>query len=318
MKQLSLIFLLSSLGLSGQNIVPATKDSSINNQFSVSCLNYQFRIEERPLVEDWIKKDIDQIENIFNKVPKYGFTLESLTSILPNLLNGKGNASLYRHDLGNNLELLDYMLHGGYGSLRFEILHFDGKVLRINEYISNYAELIENRFLSRINVSLTCDYGFTENLMYYPVNIIKYKIAYPDFYLDTLTKVTENKDNEALFFFSDYSALRGHLQSPMHAMESYWEPAFNHVRYLVQNKKIELLENLLHSPLTSGRVFAASALNYLKNNNIYQPSKNILSKINEIEKNGTTFISGIFNSSIGKFEYDYYDVYKDFEELIKK
>lgn len=318
MKRLTAILLFMSFTTCGQTIVSAQAKNAFNNHFSVSCLHFQDSIKERPPVEDWIKMDTERIESIFNKVPQYGSTLDSLILLLPNLLNGKGNASSAKHELGNELELLEYTLYGGYSSLRFEILHFKGNVLRINQYISSYAELIENRFLPLIKIPLSCRYGYAENETYFPQNVRNYKNSFPEFYLDTLKNNNGNHDIEALVFFSDYSDIRQYFKSPMHVSDSYWEPAFDHIRYLVQNRKIELLEKLLHSPLPSGRVFAASALNYLYHKEYYQPNEIVLAEIEEIRKNGTIFTSGTLSCWSGKFDYDYYHVYEYFEKLIIK
>ena len=311
------ICLVASTSSYGQGTEPRGSES-LRKPFSVSCLHYQDSIRERPLEEAWIQMDAERIESIFNRVPAYGSTLDSLILLLPNLLNGKGNAVMVQDDLGDSLQLIRYTLYGGYGSMRFEILHSGNRVLRINQYLSNYAELIGSRFLPLVQVPLFCDYGYAENLTLYPHNIAGYRNRYPDFYLHSLIKEEGNKDAEALLFFSDYSALRSYFMSPMHVTEEYWSPAFGHIRHLVENKKTELLEKLLYSPLASGRVFATSALHYLEENGAYFPGERTNERMQEIKNGGTVFTSGILSCWMNRFEYDYIDVYSNFRKLLEE
>jgi hypothetical protein len=131
-----------------------------------------------------------------------------------------------------------------------------------------------------------------------------------------LTNYSNQKDNKALEFFYDYSNSRNLIRQSMHVLNSYWEPAKNHIRYLVENEKYEILEEILNSPIPTGRLFAASALNYLILKCIYEPSQINTSRINEIIMEGTIIQSGTLSCWIGKFDYDYIDVFNDFEEVV--
>jgi hypothetical protein len=294
----------------------AQKNNQIEMPFSIDCLRNKNNLKDETVVEEYVKLDSILIENIFNKVPSYSSNLDSLKTLIPDLLIGDDNVSLDILNLGNELKLIKYSIYGGYETIELEILHFGNKILRVNQYISSYRELIEARYLTLIKVPLTCKYGEVENVTIHMENIKDYKIHFPNIHLDILANYSNQKDNEAFDFFNDYSNSRNLIIQSMHVYSSYWDPAINHIKYLVENNKYEILEEIINSPMPTGRLFAVSALNYLILNKNYKPSRKISSRINEIRTEGTIIRSGILSCHIGKFDYDYIDVFNDFEDIV--
>jgi hypothetical protein len=139
------------------------KNNQIEMPFSIDCLRNKNNLKDETVVEEYVKLDSLVIENIFNKVPSFSSNIDSLITLIPDLLIGDGNVSLYILDLGKELNLIKYTMYGGYGTFEFEILHFGNKILRVNQYISSYSELIESRYLTLIKVPLTISVLFAVN-----------------------------------------------------------------------------------------------------------------------------------------------------------
>ena len=66
----------------------------------------------------------------------------------------------------------------------------------------------------------------------------------------------------------------------------------------------------------TSRLFAARTLLYLKEKSGYSPDGKTNQRISEVMTNAKVINSGILSCWINKFDYDYYDIVKDFENLL--
>jgi hypothetical protein len=269
------------------------------------------------VVLEWINIDIKHINTIFNKTKENGATVRDLEALYKSIGSERTNSTTVIHDLGEGLTLMQYKLYGGYGSTNYHILHTNGNVLRINQYISNKTEFIETYLLEEIKEPIICKYGYPEQEIYYPQHVAAYKKTHPHFYLDQLSAMeTDSADSEIINFFGDYAAARNLNLGTKHVYDRYWPIALNHINALIAQKRIELLKQMLYSVQPLGRIFAASALHYLSKNKSFITDAETETRISKIKQSGTVITSGILSCWTNNFEYGKYDIYVDFEQFI--
>ena len=99
-------------------------------------------------------------------------------------------------------------------------------------------------------------------------------------------------------------------------MSGLGDETFNHLRYFIANNDTKALEDILFCPSPTGRLFAARTLLYMKEKSGYVPGAAADQRIKETIANAQVIRSGILSWWMNKFDYDYYDVVRDFEKLL--
>jgi hypothetical protein len=281
---------------------------SINRQIASFC-NYQEKETEKPIHLDWVQTDTDNI-NILNKLYNHCNTLEDIEKVLPNFTNDEEEHFTSKtYDCGYNLKSTHHQYSGGYGSIVVSLLYFENKVLKIRLIIAVEREIAYDYLLSKIKFPLQC---LNNKLVYEKINsenLNDYRKKYGNLFIEF--KDENPKRQEVLNYFSD--ALSGStFEQPYYLLYGLSSPTLDYIRYLIVAKDFKGLKQLLYSPSPTSRLLAANTLVYLKENNSIEDNK----RINEIIKKGQKIKGGVISCLINKFDYDYYDINKDFEKYL--
>ncbi|MDB5193756.1 MAG: hypothetical protein JWQ96_3319 [Segetibacter sp.] len=126
---------------------------------------------------------------------------------------------------------------------------------------------------------------------------------------------TNYQRQQAINYFTDVLT-GGTFTKPYYITFGLGSETLNNLRYFIVNKDYNALESLLFCPSPTSRLFCARTLAYMKEKFDYSPDTKISERINEILANAKLLSSGIISCHIGKFEYDYFDIVKDFEQLL--
>lgn len=269
---------------------------------------------EKPFEMDWVQTDINVITEKINHVPEFSSSIEKLKKLLPDFIDGAKNAMNETYDLGYNLKSTLHTIPGGYGSYNVDVLYYKNSILKIRLSIVNHEEILEEYLVKKINLPFTCLNGLPAFELVNESNIKTYEKEYGKVFIQSNDNNTKRKD--AINYFTNiYSG--GEFKEPYYILFGLGSQTFDNLRYFIVNKDYEVLEDLLYSPSPTSRLFVARTLLYLKEKSSYLPSEKIEKRTNEILANSELIKSGIVSSWVNKFEYDYFDVVKDYEKLLK-
>jgi hypothetical protein len=287
-----------------------------NNTAEVDlCFNKYDTVYEKPIVMDWVNKDVGIIERIFNKLPEKCINLDSVQILIPNLLNKRGNGELEKYDLGNETEWYHYQMFGGYGEVDFEFITYQTKILRMNEYIENRSELFRPYFLPKIKVDVFCNGDQLEHIYLNQENISEYKLKYPHSLIDSLIIHPKNEEEEIFSFFTNYSRDRQLITYPKNVWDENLNVLYKKMAYLIDHQDYFTIENLVYSPLPEGRVFAAAALDYLTTNKLISiPIRpDVLTEMEKIKNSDRVIVTEQIDSEYYELtDHTPHDIFQEF------
>lgn len=273
------------------------------------CSHYNEKEVEKPIHLEWVQTDIDIVKNKLNKLNGKITTTNQILEILPNFFDGKCNCSSETFECGYNLKSTTFKIYGGYGSYDVSIIYFDNSILKIRMTVDAETEIIMNYLLPEIKFSLNCLNGHVAYEKTFTENLEKYKTAYGKLYLESDDSNLKRK--EAINYFTD--TLTGStFEKPFYILNGLGNETFNNLRYFIVANDYEALENILFSASPTSRQFAALTLRYLKQKSNYKPKSEVASRMNETLANPKVIESGIISCWVNKFDYDRYDVDKNF------
>jgi|GEM_PF-6264270 len=290
------------------NSANSTKPSS----FIPYCNDREDNIE-KPIRLDWVQIDKDIIKDKLNKLPAIGSTLTEIKKHIPHFLDGKCNCQSVTHDLGYGLKSTQHTIHGGYGSCNVDAIYFGDNVLKLRLTIGNHKEVIEKYLLDVINLPFDCLNGQIIYEKTYHKNIEKYVNDSGQVVLESTD--TNYRRRQAINYFTDVMT-GGTFTKPFYITFGLGRETFNNLRFFIVNKDYQALESILFSPSPTSRLFAARTLLYLKEKSGYSPDSKTNHRISEVMTNAKVISSGILSCWINKFDYDYYDIVKDFDSLL--
>jgi hypothetical protein len=295
--------------LFGQSIIAdTTKPSS----FIPYCNDQDDKLED-PIHLDWVQTDKEIIKNKLNKLPANGSTLTEIKKLIPNFLDGKCNCQSHNEDLGYGLKSTRHTIHGGYGSCNVDAIYFGDNVLKMRLTISNHKEIVEKHLLDVIQLPFECLNGQISYEKTYSENVKKYLNNSGQLFIESAD--TNYRRRQAINYFTDVMT-GGTFTKPYYITFGLGSETFNNLRYFIVNKDYAALENILFSPSPTSRLFAARTLLYLKDKSGYSSNEVTDKRLKEVLKDAKPISSGILSCWINKFEYDYYDIVKDFEQLL--
>ena len=303
MKLILYFFLYSLTALSQETV----KDSLNQHFIAEFCSSENKREIEKPLHLDWIGIDIENIKSL-NELYQKTTSVDDIIQILPNFLDGKCNCNSATYDCGYNLKSTNYEMYGGYGQCFVSALYFDDQLIRLRFSIDNDTEIANKYLLPQIKFPLTCINGKVSNEIIFQKNIESYKAKY---YSDD----SNTKRSTAINYFTDN--LEGStFETPYYILFGLGAETFNFLRYFIVNKDYDAMEGLIYSPSPTSRLLAAKTISYMQKQYKYKPAKEHQQRIKEIIAEAKPIKSGIVSCWMNKFDYDYYDVNKNFESYL--
>jgi hypothetical protein len=312
MKKIKILLLFAFIPFfcSGQeNKIDSIKQKSI----ATLCYYYKNSEVEKPTNLDWVQKDIEIVQNKLNKLIENNDATNKIIEILPNFFNGECNCLTETFDYGYNLKSTEHVIFGGYGGYKISIIYFENYILKIRIIFDIEKEIMEPYLLSKINFPIDCINGQITYEKTFLDNLEKYNFKFGKLFIESYD--TNVKRKESINYFADVLS-GGTFQKPFYILNGLGNETFNNLRYFILTKDYKSLEEILFSPSPTSRQFAALTLRYMKNKYNYKPNKNANIRINEILANPKIIFSGILSCYINKFEYDKYDVDKNFEEYL--
>lgn len=289
-----------------------TADSTKPSPFIPFCNDQEDKIE-KPIHLDWVQTDKDIIQNKLNKLPANGSTLSAIKKLIPHFLDGNCNCQSVTQDLGYGLKSTEHTIHGGYGSCNVDAIYFGDNVLKLRLTIGNHKEVIEKYLLDVIKLPFDCINGQISYEKTYEENVKKYLKDSGVVFLESAD--TNYRRRQAINYFTDVMT-GGTFEKPFYITFGLGSETFNNLRFFIVNKDYQALESILFSPSPTSRLFAARTLIYMQDKFGYIPTADIDKRIKDVLKNAKLISSGILSCWINKFEYDYYDIVKDFENLL--
>jgi hypothetical protein len=305
-----LLFSLTIPGISFAQLMFA--DSTKPSPFIAYCNNRESDLE-KPIHFDWVQVDKDIIKNKLNKLPATGSTLTEIQKLLPRFLDGKCNCQTITQDLGYGLKSTQHTIYGGYGSCNVDAIYFGNNVIKLRLTIENYREIIEKYLLDVIQLPFDCLNGQISFEKTYSENVSQYLKDSGQLFIESAD--TNYRRRQAINYFTDVMT-GGTFTTPYYIAFGLGSETFDNLRYFIVNKDYAALESILFSPSPTSRLFAARTLLYMKDKFSYNPGNKTNQRISEVIANGRLIRSGIVSCWINKFDYDHYDIIKDFENLL--
>lgn len=287
-------------------------DSTKPSSFIPFCNDRETKIE-KPIRLAWVQIDKDIIKDKLNKLPANGSTLAEIKKLIPHFLDGKCNCQSITEDLGYGLKSTQHTIHGGYGSCNVDAIYFGDNVLKIRLTIGNHREVIEKYLLDVIKLPFECLNGQISYEKTYFENVNKYLKDLGQVFLESSD--TNYRRRQAINYFTDVMT-GGTFKKPFYIIFGLGSETFNNLRFFIVNKDYTALESILFSPSPTSRLFAARTLKYMQDKFGYRPTANTDKRMKEVLTTAKLISSGILSCWINKFEYDYYDVVRDFEKLL--
>jgi hypothetical protein len=281
--------------------------------FIASCYGSAKYEEKKPLHQDWANIDVNNLKNKINLVPKNSNTIPKLKRILPDMFDSLSNSINVNEELGYNLKTIEYEIAGGYGSYTVNILYFDTLIIKLSLSIHNSSEIIEQFLEPAMKLPFYCSNGVPTYEKVFFENIVEYEKRNTKLFLVSID--TNERRKNAINYFTDCMT-NGVFKSPYYVRFGIGNETFNNLRYFIVNKDYSSLESILFCPNPTSRLFAARALLYIKEKYFYSPTPEISLRMSKEVSNAKMIKSGILSCWIGKFEYDYYDVIKNFETYL--
>jgi hypothetical protein len=289
-----------------------TADSTKPSSFILYCNDREDKIE-KPIQMNWVQIDKDIIKEKLNKLPTIGSTITEIKKLIPHFLDGKCNCRSATEDLGYGLKSTQHTIHGGYGSCNVDAIYFGDNVLKIRLTIGNHKEIIEKYLLDIIKLPFDCLNGQVSYEKVYHDNLKKYLKDSGQVFLESAD--TNYRRRQAINYFTDVMT-GGTFEKPFYITFGLGSETFNNLRFFIVNKDYDALESILFSPSPTSRLFAARTIVYMQDKFGYRPTVETEKRIKDVLKNAKLISSGILSCWINKFEYDYYDIVKDFENLL--
>jgi hypothetical protein len=287
-------------------------DTTKPSSFIPYCNDREDNIE-KPIHLDWIQTDKDIIKDKLNNLPAIGSTLSEIKKLIPHFLDGKCNCQSITQDLGYGLKSTQHTIHGGYGSCNVDAIYFGDIVLKLRLTISNHREVIEKYLLNHIKLPFDCMNGHICYEKTYSKNVEKYLTDSGQVFLESAD--TNYRRRQAINYFTDVLT-GGTFTKPFYITFGLGSETFNNLRFFIVNKDYQALESILFSPSPTSRLFAARTLRYMQEKFGYVATSDTDKRMKDIFKNAQLISSGIISCHIGKFEYDYFDIVKNFEQLL--
>ncbi len=295
--------------LFGQSIIA---DSIKPSSFIPYCNDRDDKLED-PIHLEWLQKDKEIIKNKLNKLPANGSTLTEIKKFIPNFLDGKCNCQSHSKDLGYGLKSTQHTIHGGYGSCNVDAIYFGDNVIKLRLTISNHKEIVQKYLLDVIQLPFECLNGQISYEKTYLENVKKYLKDSGQLFIESAD--TNYQRRQAINYFTDVMT-GGTFTKPYYITFGLGSETFNNLRFFIVNKDYQALESILFSPSPTSRLFAARTLMYMQEKFGYIATADNDKRIKDILKNAQLIRSGIISCHIDKFEYDYFDIVKDFEQLL--
>lgn len=277
------------------------------------CYEEKYKLEDS-IHLNWVQIDKDIIKEKINKLPAIGSTVTEIKKLIPHFFDGKCNCVSINEDLGYGLKSTQYTIYGGYGSYNVDAIYFGDNVLKLRLTITNRRKIIEKYLLDEIRLPFACDNGQISYNMTYSENVKKYIISSGQVFLESADTIDRRR--EAINYFTDVMT-GGTFNEPFYITVGLGHETFNNLRFFIVNKDYNALENILFSPSPTSRLFAARTLIYMRDKYYYKPAPVINTRIKDVLANAQLIRSGIISICINKLDYDYYDIIKDFEHLLK-
>jgi hypothetical protein len=288
-------------------------DSLAPDPSIIYCKTGKSKLEDT-VNNSYVQLDIQRITEQFNKSIACDGSLTNLLSVFPTLFSKKYCNCLSKTiQLGDGIKLTTYQFYGGYCSFALKIVYFDSVILKMHVSMSTYPGLMENYYLKHIKVPLVCledEIGYEKE---FPSSIEKYRKDSGRLFIVS-QDITDRKYEVVSFFANPF--MKSQSLQELHVYDDFIPKAFTNVNYLILSKDYSSLENLLYCTNPIGRLFAARALSYLVAKENYMMSEQTVKRVEWIYKKGTVIKSGILSCWIGKYDYTYYDIWKDFELFI--
>ncbi|MEL1245217.1 hypothetical protein AAEO56_13150 [Flavobacterium sp. DGU11] len=248
---------------------------------------------------------------MLNKVPGLLPTIDSYREIFPSLLSANGNVSTERIPLPDQLEYIRHQVYGGYGSIYANVLVFHDNIIYSEVSIVANNDLFRDYYLKEITVPLQCSGDTMWWDRIYDDNVSLYRNVHPDF----LWELENNKryePRELTIFYNmntpQYLSKEGTIY---HVDGDYIYFAELNLKYLLEEKKYNIIEKLLFSVNPVGRMYACAALDSVVLHKGYKPDSKIQTQMAIIREGGMRFDSGIISCWVNKFEYDHFDLVKN-------
>lgn len=287
-------------------------DSTYPQELLFFCGNFRDTVK-KPVQLKWVELDKKIIRNTINKVPENGATISGLVKLVPHLLSSDCTCLSTEYDLGYGLKSIHHSLCGaGYGGYYIDALYFDDHVIRIRLTVSNYREIISDHLLKEMKLRFKCDDGHIVHDITYKDNLNRYLADSGRLFLQSAD--TNEIRREAINYFA--KLLNGYNFDEPFYFQYGLGKSMDYLRYFIVNKDYDGLENILYSSNPTGRLFAARTLVYMQEKNNYKPAEKIAKRIKETIATAQIIRSGMLSCWIGRFEHDYFDVVKNFEEYL--
>ena len=282
----------------------------IENAYSL-CRVYSDTLRE-PVDKDWLNDNLDIVKNNLNIIAEKVNTVEDFEKIMPNYKFKKEHSKVTNFELEKNIKSTLIEIWEGSGSYKIDFISENNLILKMRIIIGFDDRFIKDYLIPEINFKLVCINGkatfektFTENLK---------NIKNKNLFIESNDQNYRRKT--ALNYFVDvYSD--GEFREPYYFEYNLGQETFDNIRYFIVNKDYEAMETLLYSISPTSRLLLARTLKYMIEKYNYKPSKSIQERIIEINKNYQLIRSGHLSCWMDKFEYDTYDVEKNFELYLK-
>lgn len=282
----------------------------IINAYSL-CKVYSDTLRE-PVDKDWLKDNLDIIKNNLNIITEKINTVEDFGKIMPNYKYKKEHSKVTSFKLEKNIKSTLIEIWEGSGSYNIDFISENNLILKMRIIINFDDRFIKDYLIPEINFKLECINGkatfektFTQNLK---------NIKNKNLFIESNDQNFRRKN--ALNYFVDVYS-NGEFREPYYFEYNLGQQTFDHIRYFIINKDYEAMETLLHSISPTSRLLFARTLKYMIDKYNYNPSKSIQEKITEINKNNQLIRSGHLSCWADKFEFDTFDVEKNFELYLK-
>ncbi|MBS1511609.1 MAG: hypothetical protein JST86_12255 [Bacteroidetes bacterium] len=313
MKKILNLIAVISLTISNNVFGQAKTTDSTKPSSLISFCSYREDKIEIPIHLDWVQTDKDIIQNKINKLPANGSTLSAIKKLIPHFSDGNCNCQSVTQDLGYGLKSTEHTIYGGYGSCNVDAIYFGDNVLKLRLTIGNHKEVIEKYLLDVIKLPFDCINGQISYEKTYEENIKKYLKDSGVIFLESAD--TNYRRRQAINYFTDVMT-GGTFEKPFYITFGLGSETFDNLRFFIVNKDYQALESILFSPSPTSRLFAARTLIYMEDKFGYMPTANNDKRIKDVLKNAQLISSGILSCWMNKFEYDYYNIVKDFENLL--
>lgn len=270
---------------------------------------------KKPVRHEWVEIDKSIIKDRLNPLPPVASTVNGLKTLFPNFLDAKkSNCLSTTNDLGYGLMSTLHAFYGGYSTSNIDAPCFRNKVVKLRLTIQSSKEEIETHLQKIIKLPFDCLNGEVVYEKVYERNLSDYRSDSGFLFIESID--TNYRRKQALNYFTNiYTG--GTFEKPFYILVGLGNETFDHLRYFIVNKDYEALRAVLFSPSPTSRLFAARTLLYMRERFGFHPDKTAVLRIDEALAKGHVITSGVLNCFVGKVDYDYFDVVKNFERYLE-